>query len=269
MSKNANKSFQIFEVNHSLYFPKIENSKTLYNESGRRSHYSTNKLISQPGKFNQQVPVRNFRINSPNVEQKKPTYDSKSFNFYRLKVSLNDRTFKNNSTYIDFKKASAQPDYYSKLKSAQTKKKNNQMTLKVDSHRNLIDDKDIPKRNNHTIVESKYQTKTTKVPKSKILQKEKSENTLKKRLVNSVDSIKKNINQSYFITRNHNHNLNQSFKENIRDNPTKTYNNIGYFDSKHLKIKNSTDNTIKNNKNINTKTITIISKNNIDNKKIK
>lgn len=123
MSKNANKSFQIFEVNHSLYFPKIENSKTLYNESGRRSHYSTNKLISQPGKFNQQVPVRNFRINSPNVEQKKPTYDSKSFNFYRLKVSLNDRTFKNNSTYIDFKKASAQPDYYSKLKSAQTKKK--------------------------------------------------------------------------------------------------------------------------------------------------
>ena len=269
MSKNANKSFQIFEVNHSLYFPKIENSKTLYNESGRRSHYSTNKLISQPGKFNQQVPVRNFRINSPNVEQKKPTYDSKSFNFYRLKVSLNDRTFKNNSTYIDFKKASAQPDYYSKLKSAQTKKKNNQMTLKVDSHRNLIDDKDIPKRNNHTIVESKYQTKTTKVPKSKILQKEKSENTLKKRLVNSVDSIKKNINQSYFITRNHNHNLNQSFKENIRDNPIKTYNNIGYFDSKHLKIKNSTDNTIKNNKNINTKTITIISKNNIDNKKNK
>ena len=269
MSKNANKSFQIFEVNHSLYFPKIENSKTLYNESGRRSHYSTNKLISQPGKFNQQVPVRNFRINSPNVEQKKPTYDSKSFNFYRLKVSLNDRTFKNNSTYIDFKKASAQPDYYSKLKSAQTKKKNNQMTLKVDSHRNLIDDKAIPKRNNHTIVESKYQTKTTKVPKSKILQKEKSENTLKKRLVNSVDSIKKNINQSYFITRNHNHNLNQSFKENIRDNPTKTYNNIGYFDSKHLKIKNSTDNTIKNNKNINTKTITIISKNNIDNKKNK
>ena len=269
MSKNANKSFQIFEVNHSLYFPKIENSKTLYNESGRRSHYSTNKLISQPGKFNQQVPVRNFRINSPNVEQKKPTYDSKSFNFYRLKVSLNDRTFKNNSTYIDFKKASAQPDYYSKLKSAQTKKKNNQMTLKVDSHRNLIDDKAIPKRNNHTIVESKYQTKTTKVPKSKILQKEKSENTLKKRLVNSVDSIKKNINQSYFITRNHNHNLNQSFKENIRDNPIKTYNNIGYFDSKHLKIKNSTDNTIKNNKNINTKTITIISKNNIDNKKNK
>ena len=269
MSKNANKSFQIFEVNHSLYFPKIENSKTLYNESGRRSHYSTNKLISQPGKFNQQVPVRNFRINSPNVEQKKPTYDSKSFNFYRLKVSLNDRTFKNNSTYIDFKKASAQPDYYSKLKSAQTKKKNNQMTLKVDSHRNLIDDNAIPKRNNHTIVESKYQTKTTKVPKSKILQKEKSENTLKKRLVNSVDSIKKNINQSYFITRNHNHNLNQSFKENIRDNPIKTYNNIGYFDSKHLKIKNSTDNTIKNNKNINTKTITIISKNNIDNKKNK
>ena len=269
MSKNANKSFQIFEVNHSLYFPKIENSKTLYNESGRRSHYSTNKLISQPGKFNQQVPVRNFRINSPNIEQKKPTYDSKSFNFYRLKVSLNDRTFKNNSTYIDFKKASAQPDYYSKLKSAQTKKKNNQMTLKVDSHRNLIDDKAIPKRNNHTIVESKYQTKTTKVPKSKILQKEKSENTLKKRLVNSVDSIKKNINQSYFITRNHNHNLNQSFKENLRDNPTKTYNNIGYFDSKHLKIKNSTDNTIKNNKNINTKTITIISKNNIDNKKNK
>ena len=269
MSKNANKSFQIFEVNHSLYFPKIGNSKTLYNESGRRSHYSTNKLISQPGKFNQQVPVRNFRINSPNVEQKKPTYDSKSFNFYRLKVSLNDRTFKNNSTYIDFKKASAQPDYYSKLKSAQTKKKNNQMTLKVDSHRNLIDDKAISKRNNHTIVESKYQTKTTKVPKSKILQKEKSENTLKKRLVNSVDSIKKNINQSYFITRNHNHNLNQSFKENIRDNPIKTYNNIGYFDSKHLKIKNSTDNTIKNNKNINTKTITIISKNNIDNKKNK
>ena len=269
MSKNANKSFQIFEVNHSLYFPKIENSKTLYNESGRRSHYSTNKLISQPGKFNQQVPVRNFRINSPNVEQKKPTYDSKSFNFYRLKVSLNDRTFKNNSTYIDFKKASAQPDYYSKLKSAQTKKKNNQMTLKVDSHRNLIDDNAIPKRNNHTIVESKYQTKTTKVLKSKILQKEKSENTLKKRLVNSVDSIKKNINQSYFITRNHNHNLNQSFKENIRDNPIKTYNNIGYFDSKHLKIKNSTDNTIKNNKNINTKTITIISKNNIDNKKNK
>ena len=269
MSKNANKSFQIFEVNHSLYFPKIGNSKTLYNESGRRSHYSTNKLISQPGKFNQQVPVRNFRINSPNVEQKKPTYDSKSFNFYRLKVSLNDRTFKNNSTYIDFKKASAQPDYYSKLKSAQTKKKNNQMTLKVDSHRNLIDDNAIPKRNNHTIVESKYQTKTTKVPKSKILQKEKSENTLKKRLVNSVDSIKKNINQSYFITRNHNHNLNQSFKENIRDNPIKTYNNIGYFDSKHLKIKNSTDNTIKNNKNINTKTITIISKNNIDNKKNK
>ena len=268
-ANNANKSFQIFEVNHSLYFPKIENSKTLYNESGRRSHYSTNQLISQPGKFNQQVPVRNFRINSPNVEQKKPTYDSKSFNFYRLKVSLNDRTFKNNSTYIDFKKASAQPDYYSKLKSAQTKKKNNQITLKVDSHRNLIDDKAIPKRNNHTIVESKYQTKTTKVPKSKILQKEKSENTLKKRLVNSVDSIKKNINQSYFITRNHNHNLNQSFKENIRDNPIKTYNNIGYFDSKHLKIKNSTDNTIKNNKNINTKTITIISKNNIDNKKNK
>ena len=269
MSKNANKSFQTFEVNHSIYFPKIENSRTFYNKNGRRSHYSTNKLISQPGKFNQKVPVRNFRINSPTVEQKKPRYDSKSFNFYRMKISLNDRSFKNNSSYMDFQKTSGQPDYYSKLKSAQTKKKSNQKTLKVDNHRTPIDDKADAKRNNHTIVESKYQTKTTKVPKSKILQKEKSENTLKRRLINSVDSIKKNINQSYFITQNHNYNLNQSFKETIKDNPTKTYNNIGYFDSKHLKNKNSADNSIKNNKNINTKTITIISKNNIDNKKTK
>ena len=269
MSKNASKSFQTFEVKYYMYFPKIENSNTFYNQNGRRSHYSTNKLISQPGKFNQQVPVRNFRINSPSVEQKKPHYDSKSFNFYRMKTSLNDRSFKNNSSYMDFQKTSSQPDYYSKLKSAQTKKKINQKTLKVDNHRAPIDDKADAKRNNHTIVESKYQTKTIKVPKSKILQKEKSENTLKRRLINSVDSIKKNINQSYFITQNHNYNLNQSFKETIKDNQTKTYNNIGYFDSKHLKNKNSADNSIKNNKNINTKTITIISKNNMDNKKNK
>ena len=273
MPKNANKSFQTFKVNHSIYFPKIENNNTIYNSNGRRSHYSTNKLISKPGKFYQQVPVKNFRINSPQVEQKKSNYESKSFNFYRIKSSLNDRNFRNNSSYKDFHKTLEQPNYYSKLKSAQTKKKNNQMTIKVDNYRTQIDDKTIQKRNNHTVIESKYQTKTTKVPKSKILQKEKSENTLKRRLVNSVDSIKKNSNKSYFIIQSHNqnqnHNLNQSFKERTKDNSTKTYNNIGYFDSKHLKIKNSSDNTIKNNKNINTKTITIISKNNIDNKKNK
>jgi hypothetical protein len=271
MPKNANKSFQTFEVNHSIYFPKIENNNTIYNSDGRRSHYSTNKLISKPGKFNQQIPAKTFRINSPQVEQKKPNYNSKSFNFFRIKSSLNDRNFRNNSSYKDFHKTLEQPNYYSKLKSAQTKKKNNQMTIKVDNYRTQIDDKTIQKRNNHTVIESKYQTKTTKVPKSKILQKEKSENTLKRRLVNSVDSIKKNSNKSYFITQSHNqnHNLNQSFKERTKDNSTKTYNNIGYFDSKHLKIKNGSDNSIKNNKNINTKTITIISKNNIDNKKNK
>ena len=271
MPKNANKSFQTFEVNHSIYFPKIENNNTIYISNGRRSHYSTNKLISKPGKFYQQIPAKNFRINSPQVEPKKPNYNSKSFNFFRIKSSLNDRNFRNNSSYKDFHKTLEQPNYYSKLKSAQTKNKNNQMTIKIDNYRTQIDDKTGQKRNNHTVIESKYQTRTTKVPKSKILQKEKSENTLKRRLVNSVDSIKKNSNKSYFITQSHNqnHNLNQSFKERTKDNSTKTYNNIGYFDSKHLKIKNGSDNSIKNNKNINTKTITIISKNNIDNKKNK
>jgi serine/threonine protein phosphatase PrpC len=268
MPKNANKSFQTFENNHSMYFSKIESKNSFYKPNERRSHYSTNKLISQPRKFNQQATVKNLRIISPNVEQKKPYYDSKSFNFFRIKGPLNDRSFKNISSYMDYPKTTEQPDYYSKLKSAQTKKKNNQMTLKVDFHRTLIDDKNDSKRNNHIIIESKYQAKTTKVPKSIILQKEKSENTLRKRLINSVDPTKRNINNSYFITRNNNHNLNQSFKENIQNNPIKTYNNIGYFDSKHLKNKNGSD-TIKNSKNNNTKTITIISRNNIDNKKSK
>jgi len=269
MPKNTNKSFQTFEVSRSAYFSKIGTNNTLYNQNGRRSHYSTNKLISQPGKFNQQGPGKNFRINSLKEEQKKPYYDSKSFSFYRIKTSLNDRSFKNNTSYINLQKTSEQPNYYSKLKNGQTKKKNSEMTLKVDKYRAPIEDKNDPKRNNHKIIESKYQTKTTKIPKPKILQKEKSENTLKRRVINSVDSIKNNINKSYFITQNHNHNLNQSFKETIKENPIKTYNNIGYFDSKYLKNKNSSDNTIKNGKNINTKTITINSKSNIDIKKSK
>ena len=268
MPKNGNKSFQTFEVNRSAYFPKIENNQSIYNPSGRRSHYSTNRLISHPEKFNHHVPVKTFRVKSPKAEQRKTNYDSKSFNFYRVKAALNDRSFKNNSSYMDFKKTSEQPNYYSKLKTTQTKKKNNQMTLKVDNYRTPNDNKTDPKKNNHKITEYKYQTKTAKVPKSKTLQKEKSESTLKRRVINSVDSIKKNINNSYFITQSQN-NFNKSFKENIIDNSTKIYNNHGYFDSKHLKAKNNSDNTIKNNKNNNTKTITINSKSNTDTKKNK
>ena len=294
-NNKRNKSIEVFErMERPVYISPIENNNNvIYGHVGRKSYNSRNKILSPPEKSHRHVPMKTYRIKSPQetlrfINYGRGTYNNDPINnnqqideypnnrsesTFRKTRTLNDKNISNNLSMKNIEKPLERPYFYSKYQSAKSNKRTTQMTINLDHHRRDVVDDYVNDRRNHKTIESKYETKQYRVPKTNIYQRENSQDKLKKRLfTNSMDSFKRSSNSNLY---NENNNYNYNYNRNnntpdIKDHNKNNYNNHNFYDSKNLAKKNSVNYSINytnrstyisdSNHNLNKKTSTIIDK---------
>ena len=294
-NNKRNKSIEVFErMERPVYISPIENNNNvIYGHVGRKSYNSRNKILSPPEKSHRHVPMKTYRIKSPqetlrfinygrgiynndpiNNNQQIDEYpNNRSESTFRKTRTLNDKNISNNLSMKNIEKPLERPYFYSKYQSAKSNKRTTQMTINLDHHRRDVVDDYVNDRRNHKTIESKYETKQYRVPKTNIYQRENSQDKLKKRLfTNSMDSFKRSSNSNLY---NENNNYNYNYNRNnntpdIKDYNKNNYNNHNFYDSKNLAKKNSVNYSINytnrstyisdSNHNLNKKTSTVIDK---------
>ena len=292
---NVNKSLEVFEhIDRAIYISKIGDNNVIYGHVGRKSYNTRNKILSPPEKSHRHVPMKTYRIRSPQETLRFINYSNGTYTHYPLNINhsidskldeypinrndstfkktktLNDKSIKSNLSMKNIEKSLERPYFYSKYQSAKSKKRTTQMTINLDNHRRDIDDDYANERRNHKTIESKHKNKSYKVPKTNIYQKDNSQDKLKRRLfTSSMDIIKKNSNSNLY-NEHYNYNSNNNIYIKDSNNNNNNYNNHNFYDSKNLAKKNSANystnyknrNTYINdsNHNVNKKTITVIDK---------
>ena len=270
-NNKGNKSLEVYEhMDRAVYITQIESNNVIYGHVGRKSYNTRNKILSPPEKSHRHVPMKTYRIRSPQETLRYINYTRSSFNHYPLNTNhsidakineypnnrndstfrktktLNDKSLKNNLSMKSIEKFLERPYFYSKYQSAKSNKRTTQMTINLDNHRRDIDDDYANERRNHKTIESKYQKKSYKVPKINIYQRENSQDKLKRRLfTSSMDSIKKNSNSNLYNEHyNYNYNYNRNNNIYVKDNNNNNYKNHNFYDSKNLAKKNSANYSI-------------------------
>ena len=270
-NNKGNKSLEVYEhMDRAVYITQIESNNVIYGHVGRKSYNTRNKILSPPEKSHRHVPMKTYRIRSPQETLRYINYTRSSFNHYPLNTNhsidakineypnnrndstfrktktLNDKSLKNNLSMKSIEKSLERPYFYSKYQSAKINKRTTQMTINLDNHRRDIDDDYANERRNHKTIESKYQKKSYKVPKINIYQRENSQDKLKRRLfTSSMDSIKKNSNSNLYNEHyNYNYNYNRNNNIYVKDNNNNNYKNHNFYDSKNLAKKNSANYSI-------------------------
>ena len=270
-NNKGNKSLEVYEhMDRAVYITQIESNNVIYGHVGRKSYNTRNKILSPPEKSHRHVPMKTYRIRSPQETLRYINYTRGSFNHYPLNTNhsidakineypnnrndstfrktktLNDKSLKNNLSMKSIEKSLERPYFYSKYQSAKSNKRTTQMTINLDNHRRDIDDDYANERRNHKTIESKHQKKSYKVPKINIYQRENSQDKLKRRLfTSSMDSIKKNSNSNLYNEHyNYNYNYNRNNNIYVKDNNNNNYKNHNFYDSKNLAKKNSANYSI-------------------------
>ena len=231
-----------------LNIPKIEN-KNLYSQNSRKNSNLKYQIITPPIQNDKLINNKKIRIKSPQSKQKSTNYSNNTLNQFRI-ATTNHNNEKNSQENIKNKKdivfpkiraslnnqynisdnnisntkTLENPHLYNNLQSIKHNKKSNPVSIKVTSSNitNIIDENF---RKDHKNLINNRQTKSTRISKLKILQKEKSQEGIKQRLlINSVNPLKRNHNSNYYPD-NYNY-------DNIKENIKNDYNNHRYFDSK-------------------------------------
>lgn len=248
------KSLQDNEPETPMYNSKIENINNR-NSQNNRKHFSLSKKTNSPIEKNHKYsPLKKLRINSPPEQSQNTKYSRNTFNHLHI-TSNNPKTSDNNYSKrkieVGFPRiiGSLNNQYnlsdmnsnsktleipfslYNNLKSIQNSKKNNSISINVENNNKILVDEELSnqKYKNH-------QTKSTKISKIKVLQKEKSQEQFHKRLlINSASSPHKRNNNSIVYS---------AYKNNIDDKKDKNinksfYNNHKYFDSSYTRKNNS------------------------------
>jgi len=248
------KSLQDNEPETPMYNSKIENINNR-NSQNNRKHFSLSKKTNSPIEKNHKYsPLKKLRINSPPEQSQNTKYSRNTFNHLHI-TSNNPKTSDNNYSKrkieVGFPRiiGSLNNQYnlsdmnsnsktleirfslYNNLKSIQNSKKNNSISINVENNNKILVDEELSnqKYKNH-------QTKSTKISKLKVLQKEKSQEQFHKRLlINSASSPHKRNNNSIVYS---------AYKNNIDDKKEKNinksfYNNHKYFDSSYTRKNNS------------------------------
>ena len=229
-NSNENKFIEVFEhMDRPVYISQIENNNVIYGHVGRKSYNTRNKILSPPENSHRHVPMKTYRIRSPQETLRFISYSSSAYNNYPLKTNhsiyeknneypnnrnrnestlrkretLNDKSIRNNLSMKNIEKPLERPYFYSKYQSAKNNKRTTKMTISLDNHRRDIDDDFANERRNHKTIESKHQKKPSNIPKTSIYERENSQDKLKKRLfTTSVDSIKKYSNSNLYNEHN-------------------------------------------------------------------
>jgi serine/threonine protein phosphatase PrpC len=291
-NSNENKFIEVFEhMDRPVYISQIENNNVIYGHVGRKSYNTRNKILSPPESSHRHVPMKTYRIRSPQETLRFISYSSSAYNNYPLKTNhsiyeknneypnnrnrnestlrkretLNDKSIRNNLSMKNIEKPLERPYFYSKYQSAKNNKRTTKMTISLDNHRRDIDDDFANERRNHKTIESKHQKKPSNIPKTSIYERENSQDKLKKRLfTTSVDSIKKYSNSNLYNEHN-NYNYNYNRNNNIYVKNNNNNNNNIYVknnNNNNIYVKDNNNNNYNNHNFYNSKNL--VKKNSIN-----
>ena len=257
------KSIQDLDEVKPIYIPKIENNYNLYSQNNK-NNYSLNNNSSSPSDKSHKYALKTIRLNSPLSKYDQTSkYSSNTFHHYHSSSNSHKNTEenkrKNNDVIIpkiktslsnqqynltDINKVNNSTSFYNNLKSLQTNNtKIEPFSVNIKSDKNNKYNLDNQRYKNH-------QTKSSNFSKTKVLQKDKSQERLKKRLfINSVTPPKRN-NNSIIYSDNYKNITNDEIKEN-------NFNNYKLYESSDIKIRKRSSNSIN-----------IINSNNLTNRRI-
>ena len=278
------KSFQSNTYEEQKDNQKFENNYNTINKNNRK-HFSLNKKSSsnekrldKTYKNHKNIPTRKIRIKSPQEESLNARYSRNTFNHFHVASNSHNNseekilkrknevlfpkiksTFNNeynlSEVYSNAKTLEKSFPLNNNLKSIQNNKRNNNKAININVENNnkyLINEELINQKHKNHLTKT---TKVSKISKIKTLQKEKSQEILRKRLViNPVDRNNKN-NNSIVITERNKNNISNIKNYNVAvtddknsENKKDNINNQKYYDLKHSRQNNSHN---KKNKTIN------------------
>ena len=164
-NNNGNRSLEIFEqMDRPIYISQIESNIVIYGHVGRKSYNTRNKILSPPEKSHRHVPMKTYRIKSPQETLRFINYSRGTFIHYPLNTNhsidskiteyqnnrndstfrktktLNDKSIKNNLSMKNIEKSLDRPYFYSRYQSAKSNKRTTQMTINLDKQRRDIND---------------------------------------------------------------------------------------------------------------------------------
>ena len=252
-------------------------NNTNYDIQNNKKHFSLNKITSSPSEKNNKYALKKIRIKSPQKNNHQTTkYNSITFNHFYISSNNQKNTNENKSkkknevifpkikdslrnqnnlseVNINNSKTIEKPfSIYNNLKSFQSKKKNPiSININVENNNKYLIDEELSNQRYKN-----HQTKSTKISKLKNLQKDKSQEDLKKRLfINSSESNQRNHSSVYYS------NSSKTMNFDNKKDEEKIYNNHKLYESNNTKkrnIKNSTNNKL--NKSINDNNIVLQNK---------
>ena len=190
------------------------------NTRNGRKNYSLNKRTNSPGDKNQKYALKTIRLKSPQIDQEQTKYNSITYKHFHnannQKLTEESKIKKKKDGYIPKIKESLKNQYnLSEINIPNYKTADKPFSL-YNNLKNLQNNKKIPisinissdnfNKSNYSIDEEltnqkykNHQTKSTKILKMKGLQKDKSQEELKKRLfLNSIEPIPRNHNSIVF-----------------------------------------------------------------------
>ena len=263
---NRKNSHQKGEDN-SINFSKKDYKYNLNTKNGRKN-YSLNKRTNSPGDKNQKYALKTIRLKSPQIDYEETKYNSITYKHFhnansqknfednkikkkkdgivpKIKESLKNQNNLSDINIQNNKTIDKPFSLYNNLKNLQNNKKN-PISINISS--------DNINKSNYSIDEEltnqkyqNHQTKSTKILKMKVLQKDKSQEELKKRLfLNSIEPIPRNHNSIYFTQKS------KYVYSEDNEEGKKNYNNHKLYEfsetrkNNHSKGKNKSSSSINN-----------------------
>ena len=256
------KSFQDLDDGKPIYNSRVENNYNFYSQNNKKN-YSLDKNSSSPFSKSNKYALKTIRLNSPQSKNEQTTrYSSNTYhqfhsssnqrntednkrtrndiNIPRIKPSLSNQQYNLTDINKSNKFLDKPLSSYNNLKSIQNNIRNipTSINLNIDTNNKyLLSDSLGNQRYNNR---QNHQTKSSKFSKTKVLQKDKSQERLQKRLyINSVTP--KRNNNSIIYSENYKNLGNDEIKVN---NYNYNFNNHKLYESSDIKNNRRTSNSI-------------------------
>ena len=256
-----------------LYMPKIQENYHLSNKNQKnknKNYFTLKTKQSSPDKMPKYTSTIKVTIKKPKVFNANEYNSSLSSNttsktleenpkkkkeiiFPKIRTALGEQ-YNLSDIYLSNSKVSTKPYLLNDMTSLRQNKKSRDLSIKINEENsyNLLDDEYNNRKNSNKKSIFDHQNRSTKNSKMKIIQKEKSQEGLKKRLfLHSIDLKRNHISNFYpDINIKYINNMNEN-KEAIKNK----YNNFNFYNSKNI---NKQNNSINNNSNNNSNNNNII-----------
>jgi len=256
-----------------LYMPKIQENYHLSNKNQKnknKNYFTLKTKQSSPDKMPKYTSTIKVTIKKPKVFNANEYNSSLSSNttskileenpkkkkeiiFPKIRTALGEQ-YNLSDIYLSNSKVSTKPYLLNDMTSLRQNKKPRDLSIKTNEENsyNLLDDEYNIRKNSNKKSIFDHQNRSSKNSKMKIIQKEKSQEGLKKRLFLHSIELKRNHISNFYpdINIKYINNMNEN-KEAIKNK----YNNFNFYNSKNINKQNNSINNNSNNNNSNNNNI--------------